>query len=86
VIIKMGVHGGPAIAVTLNDRFDYFGQTVNRAARVQGLAQDHEIYFSEPVFQDPACRRLLAVRKVAVRRWRTQLKGIEGDQIVYSVR
>ena len=86
VVVKMGLHGGPAIAVTLNDRFDYFGQTVNRAARIQGLAQDQEIYFSETVFRDPACRRTLAKRKVAVRRWRTQLKGIEGDQIVYSVR
>ena len=86
VVVKMGLHAGPAIAVTMNQRFDYFGQTVNRAARIQGLAQDQEIYFSEPVFRDPACRRSLANRKAAVRRWRTQLKGIEGDQIVYSVR
>lgn len=85
VVVKMGLHAGPAIAVTMNERFDYFGQTVNRAARIQGLAKDQEIYFSEPVFQDPACRRALATRKSAVRRWRTQLKGIEGDQIVYSV-
>jgi len=86
VVVKMGLHAGPAIAVTMNERFDYFGQTVNRAARIQGLAKDQEIYFSESVFQDPGCRRSLASRKAAVRRWRTQLKGIEGDQIVYSVK
>lgn len=85
VVVKMGLHAGPAIAVTLNDRFDYFGQTVNRAARIQGLAQTQEIYFSEPLFRDPSVRRTLAARKAAVRRWRTQLKGIEGDQVVYSV-
>jgi len=85
VVVKMGLHGGPAIAVTLNDRFDYFGQTVNRAARVQGLAKNQEIYFSDAVFQNPACRTLLAARKTAVRRWKAQLKGIEGDHIVYSV-
>ena len=85
VVVKMGVHAGPAIAVTLNDRFDYFGQTVNRAARIQGLAMDQEIYFSETVFQDAACRRSLTARKSVIRKWRTQLKGIEGDQIVYSV-
>jgi class 3 adenylate cyclase len=34
VILKIGVHKGAAIAVTLNDRLDYFGQTVNIAARV----------------------------------------------------
>jgi class 3 adenylate cyclase len=86
VVVKMGLHAGPAIAVTMNERFDYFGQTVNKAARIQGLARDQEIYFSEPVFQDAECRRSLATRKAAVRRWRTQLKGIEGDQIVYSVK
>jgi len=86
VVVKMGIHAGPAIAVTLNDRFDYFGQTVNRAARIQGLAHDQEIYFSEAVFQDVSSRRALAARKAAVRRWRTQLKGIEGDQVVYSVK
>lgn len=86
VVVKMGLHLGPAIAVTMNDRFDYFGQTVNRAARIQGLARDQEIYFSQPVFEDAACRRALATRKAAVRRWRTQLKGIEGDQVVYSVK
>jgi class 3 adenylate cyclase len=86
VVVKMGLHAGPAIAVTMNERFDYFGQSVNRAARIQGLAHDQEIYFSESIFQDTASRRALATRKAAVRKWRTQLKGIEGDQIVYSVK
>jgi len=86
VVVKMGIHAGPAIAVTLNDRFDYFGQTVNRAARMQGLAHDQEIFFSEAVFRDAASRRTLATRKAALRKWKTQLKGIEGDQVVYSVK
>lgn len=86
VVVKMGLHAGPAIAVTMNDRFDYFGQSVNRAARIQGLATGQEIYFSEAIFQDGPSRRALAARKSAVRKWRTQLKGIEGDQIVYSVK
>jgi class 3 adenylate cyclase len=85
VVVKMGLHAGPAIAVTMNERFDYFGQSVNRAARIQGLAQNQEIFFSEAIFQDPASRRMLAGRKAAVRRSRTRLKGIEGEQIVYSV-
>jgi len=85
VVVKMGIHGGPAIAVTMNQRFDYFGQTVNKAARIQGLAQDQEIYFSEAVFQDAASRKTLTSRKAAVRRYRAHLKGIEGDQVVYAI-
>jgi hypothetical protein len=38
-ILKLGAHCGPSIAVTLNDNLDYFGQTVNVAARVQALAE-----------------------------------------------
>ena len=38
LLLKIGIHEGPCLAVTLNDRQDYFGQTVNIASRVQGLA------------------------------------------------
>jgi class 3 adenylate cyclase len=40
---KIGRHRGASIAVTLNE-LDYFGQTVNVAARVQSLADTNEIY------------------------------------------
>ena len=36
IVLKLGLHDGPCIAVTLNDRLDYFGGTVNLAARLQG--------------------------------------------------
>ena len=39
LLVKIVIHEGPCLAVTLNDRLDYFGQTVNIAARVQNLAQ-----------------------------------------------
>ena len=34
LILKIGLHRGAVIAVTLNERLDYFGQNVNIAARV----------------------------------------------------
>src|SRR6185312_3715437 len=33
LLLKIGIHEGPCLAVMLNDRQDYFGQTVNIAAR-----------------------------------------------------
>src|SRR3546814_2334232 len=39
IVIKLGLHRGPCIAVTLNDRLDYFGSTVNLAARLQGQSR-----------------------------------------------
>ena len=50
IILKIGAHCGPSIAVTLNDNLDYFGQTVNVAARVQSLADAGEICISEALY------------------------------------
>jgi class 3 adenylate cyclase len=47
VTLRVGVHGGPAIAVTLNERLDYFGTTVNLAARAEHLAGPGEIVTTE---------------------------------------
>jgi len=60
IAIKMGVHAGHCIAVTLNDRLDYFGSMVNLAARLQGLAQSGEVLVSGSLADDPRVRRVLA--------------------------
>lgn len=41
--LKVGVHEGACTIVTANGAVDYFGQTVNRAARVQHLAGPREL-------------------------------------------
>ncbi len=60
LILKIGIHKGAAIAVTLNERLDYFGQTVNIASRVQHLADADEIYMSEDVHDDAGVQAALA--------------------------
>ena len=52
IIVKIGVHSGPCIAVTLNDRIDYFGTSVNIAARVQGLSDGRTVMVSDSVFRE----------------------------------
>ena len=48
-MLKLGLHEGPCIAVTLNDRLDYFGQAVNLAARLQGESRGGDIVLSVPL-------------------------------------
>ncbi|MFZ1430750.1 MAG: DUF5939 domain-containing protein [Geminicoccaceae bacterium] len=60
VSLKIGIHHGAAIAVTLNDELDYFGQTVNVAARVQAMANAAEICISDEVRSFPGVLDLLA--------------------------
>src|SRR5262249_50278529 len=59
LLLKMGIHEGPCLAVSLNDRQDYFGQTVNIAARVQGLAQSRSIVATGQVVENAQASALL---------------------------
>jgi len=82
LILKIGIHKGAAIAVTLNERLDYFGQAVNVAARIQHLAGADEIYVSEDAYDDTVKNALKAFTveaKVA------KLRGVEQDQRVFCI-
>ena len=83
LILKIGVHKGAAIAVTLNDRLDYFGQTVNIAARVQNLADAGEIFVSEDVYNAAGVRDGLAAFAVEPRT--AQLRGVQQELPVFRV-
>lgn len=60
LVLKLGIHVGPSVVVTMNDRLDYFGSTVNMAARLQGQSRGGDIVLSRAVADDPAVRPLLA--------------------------
>lgn len=47
--LKVGVYGGPCTVVAANGVLDYFGQTVNSAARVQHLAGPRELLIPEAI-------------------------------------
>ena len=49
--IKLGIHGGPCYVVTANGSLDFFGQTVNVAARLQGLAESGEVVLEAEAFR-----------------------------------
>jgi len=79
VIIKVGMHRGPCIAVTSNDRLDYFGRTVNTAARIQGLSNGHDMVLSASCADDPICRGLIEGTGWREERFGAHLKGIAPD-------
>ncbi|MBB4569719.1 adenylate/guanylate cyclase domain-containing protein [Rhizobium leucaenae] len=83
LILKIGAHCGPSIAVSLNENLDYFGQTVNVAARVQSLAGAGEICISEALFSAPGVSQLLAGQRLVA--FEAPLRGVEGTACVYRV-
>jgi len=72
------VHAGPCIAVTLNERLDYFGRTVNTAARIQGLSEGGDVVLSAAVAADPEVASLLGEAAWTRTPFVTSLKGIPG--------
>ena len=58
--LKIGVHAGPSIAVTLNERLDYLGSTANLAARLQAIAGPGEVVVSAAMANDPTIGELVA--------------------------
>ncbi|HEX8772988.1 MAG TPA: adenylate/guanylate cyclase domain-containing protein [Pyrinomonadaceae bacterium] len=59
LMLKVGIHSGPCIAVTLNERLDYFGCTVNMAARLEGLSTGGDVVISDAVHSDPEIAEML---------------------------
>ena len=77
--LKIGIHHGPCIVVNLNDRLDYFGSTVNIAARLPGFSNGGEVIFSEPIHSDAEAIRFLekTARPNALTRFEAEIKGYE---------
>jgi len=76
--LKAGVHYGPCIAVTLNDRLDYFGSTINIAARLEGQSSGSDVIISAPVRHDPEVVEWLQQQtNLMVEPVETTLKGFD---------
>jgi class 3 adenylate cyclase len=64
IVLKLGLHLGACIAVTSGDVLDYFGSTVNTAARLEHQCRGGEAVISQAVLHDPEAREALAGRHV----------------------
>jgi len=85
LLIKIGIHEGPCLAVTLNDRLDYFGQTVNIAARVQGLADSQAILVTKPIVDNPQVGKILEGCRLAPAARDASLRGVADKVTIYQI-
>jgi class 3 adenylate cyclase len=85
ILLKIGIHEGPCLAVSLNDRQDYFGQTVNIASRVQNLALSSVILATGAVAEDEKSMQLIERRGHKPRRQQTLLRGIQREISIYEI-
>jgi class 3 adenylate cyclase len=61
--LRISLNTGPCIAVRLNANADFFGGTVNIAAKLQALAEGHQIAMSETTYRASGVAEYLAEQK-----------------------
>ena len=84
--LKVGLHSGPALAINAGNSVDYFGQTVNIAARVQGLADAGDICVTGALNDDDAIPALLHRSGYEGHSEMATLKGVSAAERVYRYR
>jgi len=88
LLIKVGIHHGPCIVVNMNDRLDYFGSTVNIAARLPNFSGGGEVIFSESIRHDHDVAEFLERNAApnSVSRFQGELRGFDSPMALWKVR
>jgi class 3 adenylate cyclase len=84
-LVKVGLHAGPCVAVTLNDRLDYFGTTVNTAARIEHECQGGQIVASVAACQSDRAAALLREAPAELVEDVVRLRGVAEPVAVYCI-
>jgi class 3 adenylate cyclase len=78
--LKIGVHHGPAIAMTANDHLDYFGRTVNLAARVAGQSRGGDVVVLREVLDQADQSAWPGRGGIGTESFTARLRGLDQDQ------
>ena len=84
--LKVGLHAGPALAINAGKTLDYFGQTVNIAARVQGLADAGEICLTSALNDNDEVPALLTRSGFNGNPELARLKGVSTEEKIFRYR
>lgn len=86
--IKVGIHHGPCIVVNLNDRLDYFGSTVNIAARLPNFSAGGELILSGEIRNDPETIEFLEKNSApnSVSRFQGDIRGFDSSMELWRVK
>ncbi len=86
--LKAGIHHGPCIVVNLNNRLDYFGSTVNIAARLPNLSVGGEAIISESVYHDPEVQEFLenSIQPNILSRFQADIRGYDEPFSLWKIK
>ena len=81
LVLRAGIHRGPARAATLNDHLDYFGSVVHLAVRLPEFAPAGDLLLTQTVAADPRVAGLLNERGIKSETLRLQIPGWTGAMV-----
>ena len=84
--LNIGLHAGPCLAVTLDDRQDYFGLSVNVASRVQSLAEPAAILATKSVTENADVASLVEKEGYLTKSKTLSLRGVSETFEIFEIR
>jgi len=85
LVLKAGLHTGSCLAVNANERLDYFGTTVNLAARLAGHSRGGELTVSNDTFKRAEMRERFGARLSAAEPGQFAPRGFAGPIDIWLV-
>jgi adenylate cyclase len=80
LVLKIGIHHGPVIAMNGNGRLDYFGRTVNLAARLGEKGKGGDLVLLRQVVDEATALEVGDLGRYPQEPFRVALRGFLGDQ------
>jgi class 3 adenylate cyclase len=83
--LKSSLHVGPCLAVNANDKLDYFGTTVNLAARMVDRCHGGDLTVSDEFFQRPETVEFLKTVRQAPESSEVRFRGFDAPHTVWRI-
>jgi class 3 adenylate cyclase len=83
--LKSSLHAGPCLAVNANERLDYFGTTVNLAARLVDCCQGGDLAVSDDFYSRPETQGFLAENGLSGATTEIHFRGFETPTKVWKI-
>ncbi|MEW6159520.1 MAG: DUF5939 domain-containing protein [Verrucomicrobiota bacterium] len=84
--LKSSLHIGPCLAVNANDKLDFFGTTINLAARLVDCCKGGDLTISDDMFQRPETQAFLTSEKLAAEPAEVKFRGFEHPHKVWRIK
>jgi adenylate cyclase len=83
--LKASLHAGPCLAVNANDRLDFFGTTINLAARMVSCCQGGDLVVSDELYHRPEMREFLKQCNTAPELSDVRFRGFNNPRRIWRV-